>query len=132
METVIPIVLFKLLKPGDWKAFLVTHRIPFARKDDAYCRILLKLQIHFIQCAVNTCLHNFKNVIFHPRKDYLCLRVTEPCVVLQHLRPFLREHKPEEDDSLKGPSLCLHSVHGSLIDVFIAEFFHFLCVKRAR
>lgn len=45
METVIPIMPFKLLEPGDWKAFLVTHRIPFAGKDDAYCRIILKLQI---------------------------------------------------------------------------------------
>ena len=75
-------------------------------------RIVLKLQLHLIQGAVNAGVQHIHNVVLHSAQHHLGLWVAEPGIVLQHLGTVLREHETEEDDALEFPALRRHGVHG--------------------
>ena len=131
METVIPFMLVKFFQPLNRETFFITYRISFGCQYHAYCCIVFKLQIYLIQCSVNTCFHNFNQIILHTRQYNLRFRIPEACIVFQYLRSLFCQHQSKKDHAFKLSSFCCHSIHRCLINVFAAKFFHFFCVERA-
>ena len=131
METVIPFMLVKFFQPLNRETFFITYRISFGCQYHAYCCIVFKLQIYLIQCSVNTCFHNFNQIILHTRQYNLRFRIPEACIVFQYLRSLFCQHQSKKDHAFKLSTLCCHSIHRCLINVFATKFFHFFCVERA-
>ena len=131
MEAVISFVLLELFQSCDWEAFLVTYRISFGCEYDTDCCIVFKLKINLIQCSVDTCFHNFKNIILHTRKYNLSFRISKTSVVFKNLRSVFCQHQSEEDNTLERTSFCCHCVYRCLINIFLTEFFYFFCIERA-
>ena len=122
----------KFFQSADRNAFLVRYRIAFARQYHTDSRIVLELQIYLIQCSIDTCFHHFDDIILHSRKYNLCLRVSESCIVFQHLRTILCQHQTKKDNSLEWSAFCFHRIYGCLINIFFTECFYFFCIERTR
>ena len=124
-------MLLELFQSCDRKTFLVAYRISFRCKYNADCCIVFKLKINLIQCSVNTCFHNFKDIILHTRKYNLRFRISKTGVVFKDLRSVFCQHQSEEDNSLERTSFCCHCVYRCLVNIFLTEFFYFFCIERA-
>src|SRR5699024_12194516 len=70
--------------------------------------------------------------MLHAMEHDLRLRISKARIVLKHLRSIGSQHQPEEDHALERTSLRCHGVHRRLVDIFLAELFHFFRVERAR
>ena len=125
-------MLLKHFQPCDLISFFIAHRVSVGCKHNANCGIVLKLQIHLIQCSVNACFHHFNNIIFHSRQDNLRFRISETCIIFQHFRSVRSQHQSEEDHAFELASLCCHRVNGCLINMLFTKCFHFFCIERTR
>ena len=130
METIIITFFVKFLKSGNFKSFLIRFRIAFGSQYHTYRGVIFKLQIHLIQCSVNTCVYHIHNVIFHTAKHYLCLRISEACVKFQHSGTVGSKHQAKENYTFKFPAFCRHSIHRSLINVLSTELIHLFRIER--
>ena len=132
MEAVIAVVFLELVEPFDREAFLIFHRIAVGCEHHADSRVVLELQVDLIKPSVDTCLDHIDDIVFHAGQYDLRFRVAESCIVLKHFRSVRCEHQAKEDHAFERASLRRHSVNCRLVDIFLAEFFYFLCIERAR
>ena len=105
-------------------------RIACGCQNNTDCSVVLKLQIDLIQGTVDTGLEQIHQIVLHARKHNLGLRVTESCIVFQHLRTVCSQHQTKEDDALELSSLCLHGIYRLLVNVFPAECIHLWSIER--
>ena len=132
MEAVIAVMFLELVKTSDREAFVIFHRIAVGCEHHADRCVILKLKIDLIQCTVDAGFDHIDDIIFHTRQYNLRFRVAEAGIVLQHFRSVRCQHQAKEDHSFERASFCRHGVHCRLINIFLAELFHFFCVERAR
>ena len=125
-------MLLELVKTGDRKSFFISDRITVRCKYHTDCCIVFKLKIYLIQCSVDTGFDHIDQIIFHTRKNNLCLRISESGIVFQNLRSVFGKHQSEEDDPLELSSLCCHCIYRLLVHIFPAEFINFFCIERTR
>ena len=131
MEYIVTVLVVKLLQTGDQLALLVVFRISVRCKHNTDCRIILELQIDLIQLAVDAGVDHINDIVLHTRKNNLCLRIAETCVVLEYLWTVCGHHETDEKNTDEISSLCFHGIHGWLIYLLFTELLNLLCIERA-
>ena len=65
------------------------------------------------------------------RKNNLRFRIAKTGIVFQHFRSLCRQHQSKENNSCKRTTLCCHCIYRCLINIFLTELIHFICVEWA-
>ena len=91
--------LLGLLDALDRRPRVVPLRILAGRDHDSHCGVRRGLEVDPHKVALRRAGECTEQVAFEPREERLRLRVAEPAVELQHLRPVRGEHQPREKDA---------------------------------
>ena len=116
----------------DLIALLIAQRIAFRGQHHTAGVGIPELYFALRQLSVGHGLHHGQQVTLQQGKHHLGLRIAEAAVVLDHLRPVLRDHQAEIQAAAELPSLRLHRADCRQEDRFHALVRHFLRVVRIR